>query len=170
MAKRRSTRRNGAGRTLRNTDLTDRELLANITDAIEADGWATTTGIAVECGFRGSGEKGDTPARKAANRLAWMRDGGLLESTGPDLTKPYVEPGDRDTRWRLTEFGQSIRSGALSRSAERALEGLDPGAQVVLMRLIAQQGYVNGDTALAFTLRREWQHNQAQRKLMIRGR
>lgn len=166
-------RRNGGSptRTIRNQDVTDRELLANITDAVEADGWATTTGIAVECGFGvANSKKGETPARKVATRLSWMRDGGLLESADPDYTKPYKNPGDRDTRWRLSPVGEAILAGKLSKTVENALASLDAGALVLLMRQLGMQGYVGGDLAVAFTLRREWQHHQGQRRLVIRGK
>lgn len=163
-------KRNGRSstRTIRNDDITDKELLANIKDAVETDGWATTTGIAVECGFNASGEKGDTPARKVASRLSWMRDGGLLESTDPDLTRPYKGPGDHDTRWKLSPLGEILLSGRLSKPVENAIAQMDAGAMLMMMRQLAQTGYVGGDLGVAFAMSREWRHHASQRKLSIR--
>lgn len=151
-----------------NQKLTDRELLANIKDAEEADGWATTTEIAIACGYTGNGSKNKTPATKVASRLAWMRDGGLLESTLPDYTVSASEPGARDTRWRLTEAGELIRTGQLSKAVENAIARMDPGAMILMMRRLTQLGYIDGDVPVAFALRREYQHRIAQRRLKIR--
>lgn len=165
-------RRNGgaAQRTLTNDDYTDRELLANIRDATGADGWATTTDIGRECGFTGDGTKSGTPASKVAQRLVWMRRGELLESTGPDLTKPYAEPGDRDTRWRLTEVGQNLlKKGTLSKAVASSLDRMDAGTQILLMSQLSRRAYIEGDLGVAFAFRREWQHNQSKRKLVYRS-
>lgn len=160
----------------RNADLTDREMLANIVDVGDDDGYATTTDIGLKCGYTGSngnGRRGNqqrtaTPAQRVASRLCWMRDGGLLESFAPDRTTPYIEPGDRDTRWRPTEIGYMILDGKLSKAVQTGLERMDAGSMLLAMRELMTIGYIRGGQTEAFALRREIQHHQAQRSLKIR--
>lgn len=148
----------------RNEEFTDREMLANIADAADADGWASSTDIGVQCGFSTNG-KSRTPATRVASRLAWMRDGGLLESA-----RFSDEDHTHDSYWRLTEVGQQILHGKLTKAVSGAIERMDAGAQILMMRELTRQGFVNGEVAVAFAIRREYQHNAAQRKLVLRGK
>lgn len=152
---------------IRNIDYTDRELLGVIDRAADGDGMASTTEIALALGFTDS-KKYKTPAIKVASRLSWMRSGRLLESADPDLSRPYTEPGARDTRWGLTPAGRAIMEGQLSKAAQNAIEKMDDGAQILMMRHLTRKGFVEGSVPLAFAIRREYQHNIDKRKLTLR--
>lgn len=159
-------------RSARNDAFTDREMLGIVDECAKGDasGWATTTDIGIKMGWSKNGDKNNTPAVKVATRLAWMRDaGGLIESMKPDANTTWVEPGDRDTRWRLLPDGQAILSGKLTQTIERALEKMDVGALVALQRELMRTGWISGTQSSAFAINRQFQHDRAQRQIVWRA-
>lgn len=136
-------------RRLRNEDYTDRELLA-IIDKEAGDGWATSEDIAQVLGFTDR-EDGRSPVMRVVSRLNWMRHYGFIER----------EDEGGQAHWQLTEVGREIMSGKLNRSVEGALNRMGAGEGILLMRALTRR---ESNEAVGHALRREFQHNIAQRK------
>jgi hypothetical protein len=137
----------------RNIDYSDRELLMTIW-SIGGDEGATTDRIASKLGITPNGRY---RIRRIAPRLAWMRRYGFLDRQGPDHE---ITP---DTPWVLTEMGQQLMGGRLSRVTQRTLENMDPGSHLLAMRVLGQQAYVRASPEAATAIRREWDHQRARR-------
>lgn len=167
-----SRRRPAQSRTARNDDWTDREILGIVDEAAreDVDESASTTEIGIKMGFSANRDSANkTPATAVGSRLAWMRDGGLLESLPPDLTRPFTEPGARDTRWRLTRSGQEILSGKLTKTITNAVDRMSTGDKIVLVKELMRTGYIEGDATTAFAMDRQVKHDRAKRKLVFRA-
>lgn len=128
--------------------ISDTELLHVIDDLADEDGWVNSYDVRHQLG-----EHPDEPDPHSGvpTRLAWLKRYGWLERS--------LETG----LYRLTAVGSVIieRPG-LSKTVERALEGLSPAQRLTLTRELAE----NGATAreeIRTALRREWQRNLGRR-------
>lgn len=138
----------------RNVDYSDRELLINVY-AVARDVGATTAEIAVKLGITANGKKGITPSKKIGSRLGWMRTFGFLARVKAERGKEPV--------WLVTEAGQLLIQGQLSKAVQTALDKMDDGSQLLLMRALTRRAYVEASQETATAIRREYQHQVAQR-------
>lgn len=156
-------------RSARNDDWSDRELLGVVQDAVDEDGSgsATTTEIGLKMGFT-SGEKNQTAATKVGSRLAYMRDGGLLESSRRGRDDPYYQPGDHDLRWSLTQAGHAVLRGKLTKTVQSALDRMGPGDKVMLLKEVMRSGWIEGSDTEAFVIDRQIKHDRSQVRHVFR--
>jgi hypothetical protein len=138
--------------TLRNVDRTDLEMLFIIRKAYLGESFATSEDIAEELGM--GPRNGRSGSGRVATRLSWMVRYGLLRR---------VEVSDGRKAWQITDGGERLMDGKLSQATVNAIESSDPGDQMLMMRRLTQRGYVHGDDTTAVALRREYEHNAAQR-------
>lgn len=125
-------------------DFNDRELLLIVLELCEAsDGFTSSADIAEQLGIRSKHPKSSVGSRMAslARIGAVMRD--------PDT------PQSQNTRWAVTPIGQAIASGRLKATQERALQTMDEGALLLLMRGLADRWGTSNQTASQL-IRREW--------------
>lgn len=142
---------------LSNLDRTDLEMLHIIRKACNGDLFVSGEDIAAELGIVSDGTR--TGAGRVGPRLSWMARFGMLHKTKPsDLGRE-----GKGVLWGITDAGERLMSGKLSTATENAIERDDPGAQLLIMRRLTQRAIVHGDEATAVALRREFEHNRAQR-------
>jgi hypothetical protein len=141
---------------LRNETYNDLELLHVIADAANHDGVALSNDIAEILGIGPS--KGRSPGGRVSTRLSWMRRNKLIEKVDPKNL-----PKDSGTGWVITAFGQEVMQGRVNKAVLDAMSR-GAGTQVLIMRELAQHAYVHTRSEVATVVRREWQHNAAQRR------
>jgi hypothetical protein len=146
--------------SLRNIDLTDRELLHVIYDIANGEP-VSSHDVGLALGISPNGSKNKTAATRVAQRLSWMKRYGFLERVSP-LELEGGKVGD-PVLWLVTEIGRQIMSGKLSRTLEQSIDRARPGDQVLLMRKLTQRAYVQAGPEIATAVRREYLHNAAQR-------
>lgn len=146
--------------SLRNIDLTDRELLHLIHD-IDNGGPVTSQDVGLALGISPNGDGNKTAATRVAQRLSWMKRYGFLERVSP-LELDGGKVGD-PVRWLVTDIGRQIMGGKLSKGLEQSIDRARPGDQVLLMRKLTQRAYVQAGSEVATAVRREYLHNAAQR-------
>ncbi len=137
--------------SLRNEDYTDRELLAVVDDLTPGKSYASTSDIAERIGLTG-----DNPRRAVGSRMSWMVRYGFCERNDDPEKKDNPE-------YRLTKAGRDLRTGNLSSSLERALDGLSPGDRVLVMRSVAGSAFARA-TPEQDAVRREYGHHFAKRR------
>src|SRR4051812_18305718 len=138
---------------LRNEDYTDRELLHVVDDVTTEDGWADTAELADRLGLNSNGGR-----RYVGARMSWMVRYKFCERA-----KPKKDATKQDARYRLTRHGRALIQGDLDTDTEAKLEDLSPGERVLVMRVIAREGFSSANPATDM-LRREYLHHYAQRK------
>jgi hypothetical protein len=131
---------------LRNENLTDRELLHIVNDCTAADGYATTREIADRLGRNGEG------IHDVASRMNWMVRYEFC-----------TRHADRPGNYKLTAIGRALMDGRLSKGVERALEKMDAGERLLVMRAIAAPTF-SAVTPTQDALRREFNHHYVNRK------
>lgn len=123
--------------------ISDAELLGIVDDLADEDGWTATLDVRLQLGE-------DVEAVKHSGvpqRLSWMRRYGWMERSG--------ETG----LWRLTAMGHAILDHPqLSKSVERALDGLNLAQRVRLAREIGESG-AGAAPSVRTALRRQWQRS-----------
>ena len=135
---------------LRNEDYTDRELLHVVSDVTTVDGWADTEEIAERLGMAQNGGR-----RHVGSRMSWMVRYKYCERK--------VEGKGERVLYRLTKQGKSLMAGELDSDTESVLKSMEPGERVMVMRVIARQGFSTASPAQDM-LRREYLHHYAKRK------
>jgi hypothetical protein len=145
--------------TLRNEDLTDRELLHVIADAADDNGLATSEEIALALGISQNGNK--SLATKVSVRLSWSVRYGFLESIDP--REVGVQREVKSKLWRITPIGEQLMGGRLAKNVESAMDRMDPGAQLLAMRRLTRQAYIEAGSEVANAVRREHRHWEAKR-------
>lgn len=133
--------------SLRIVDFSDRELLHIINDLRNEDGWTSSQEVAEELGIQA-----DHPAQCVGQRMTWLARYGCVE-----------KHKDEKHMWRITDFGESIMRGKLSKGAERQLENMDEGQLLLATRMVTARyrgmaNSSNGQGRAAWLLRREWTH------------
>jgi hypothetical protein len=141
---------------LSNLDRTDLEMLHIIAEASDADGIASSADIADVLGI--GRKNGTSPAGRCAPRLSRMRMLGQIERVSAS-----ERPDTKLALWRITEGGRALMNGKLSQAVASAIEKGDSGSQLLMMRRLTQAAMVFGDDVTASAVRREYQHNAAQR-------
>lgn len=131
-------------------------MLHIIHKACSQDGWATSDDIAAEIGL---GDNGRSRAGRVAPRLSVMARLGLIDKLGPG----EMSSGNKHVMWSVSTAGEQLMHGHLNKPVTTAIDGMEPGAQLLMMRRLMQRGYISGDEPVAEALRREFEHNRAQR-------
>jgi hypothetical protein len=141
---------------LSNLDRTDLEMLHIIAEASDGDGIAASADIADVLGI--GRKNGTSPAGRVAPRMSWMCRLRFVERVSAT-----ERPDAKSALWRITEAGRRLMNGKLSATVASAIERDDPGSQLLMMRRLTQRTLVRGDGVTAAALRREYEHNRAQR-------
>jgi hypothetical protein len=145
---------------LRITDMSDREFLLVVDETGEDDNWAQSIDVAKALELKDNGN------RLVASRLSWMVRYGAVERElrrdehGNIRVTRHGQPMYTQ-RWRLTDMGRAMAYGRLKAAQERALEGIADDGMLLAMRSIARRAA--GDGTMGRLVRREWQHQIAQR-------
>lgn len=126
-------------------EVSDRELLALLSDAAGLDGQASTDDVVKLAGLTTK-----HPKTNVGVRLGYMRKIGMLAR-------------DEETHgWYLTPLGERFVSGRLTKAQRSALETLNEGSAWVateqLSALLREAG-----AEQATMMRRQWQHGWLQR-------
>ena len=123
--------------------ISDTELLAIVDDCADENGWTFNLNVRIQMG-----EDPDAVKHSGVgSRLAWMRRYGWLERN-PD-----------DGSHRLTAMGHAILDHPqLSKSVERARDGLNLAQRVRLAREIGESG-AGAAPSVRTALRRQWQRS-----------
>jgi hypothetical protein len=156
--------RNGhALRSLRNVDLSDRELMLRVLDIADADGWTTSKDLAAALNLQR-----EYPHRYVSARLGWLARRGygavereLARDPGTGNVLRTAAGKLRTTqRWRLTPTGEALARGNLRAAERRALEGLSEDQLLVAMRVVTQRLRGASTTPLQLA-KREWRYGMA---------
>lgn len=129
-------------------DFSDRELLLIVLELCNAsDGYTSSADIAEQIGIKGKNPKGSVGSRMAS-----------LARVGAVLRDPE-QPTSHNARWAVTPMGEALATGRLKATTERALQTMDEGALVLVMRNVADRfnGTGGNGTAAGNLIRREWQ-------------
>jgi len=118
-------------------DLSDRELLLILRDVADGAGYALANDIATRLDLMG-----ENPGRSVAVRLSWLVRYGAVErehlrDAAGNIR--YHRSGKVMTAqgWKLTELGVVIATGKLSKTQEKALEGMNDGSLLMATRWMA---------------------------------
>jgi hypothetical protein len=119
-------------------DVSDRELLLLVRDHANPGGYVFAGQISTVLDIGG-----ERPGRTVASRFSWLKRLGALERA--DKLEPYgTDEETGQLGWRLTELGMAIAVGKLRKSSEQMLEGMDPGALILLTRWLGGRVSQNG--------------------------
>lgn len=133
---------------LTNFDRSDRELLHIVHDNADPDGWASSQAVAEAMNM----DRDRQERSSVGSRMGWMARYDFLE-----------RHPDEDHTFRLTEVGNDLKDGRLSKGLEQSLGRMNLGQAVLIVRSVIQNQYVNGAQPVADAVRREYLHNAAQR-------
>jgi hypothetical protein len=144
--------------------ISDADLLGMIDDLADENGWTTTMAIRVQVG-----EDPWIPAvgehRSGVGiRLGWLRRYGWLEKGERERIDSDDERGWRWSQsWRLTAMGQALLDNPeLSRTVEKALDGLNPAQRLRLTRELGEAGF-GAAPEIQAALRRQWRRSMKLR-------
>lgn len=136
--------------SLTNYDYSDRELLHILNDTADAEGWAETADLAEVIGVTMpsvNGQHSDREKQAYAHRCTAMRFSWMARYG-------WVERDEGRTKWRLTDIGHDLMDGKLTKTLQNALDRLDAGDRVLVMREIGNAYRAAPDPA-RHMLRRE---------------
>lgn len=145
--------------------IADSDLLGMVDDLANENGWTTTMAVRTQLG-----EDPWTPTKGEHRsgvgiRLAWLKRYGWLESG----VREKVESGDDERgwrwsqSWRLTAMGQALLDNpSLSRTVEKAMDGLNPAQRLRIVREMGEAGY-GAAPEIQAALRRQWKRSMRVR-------
>jgi hypothetical protein len=145
--------------TLKLSDMSDRELLLAMLDVAGPDGFVDRHDVAEHLGMKPDGHG----PRSVSVRLAWMARWGTVErellwdDNGNAIMNRAGTQQRVGQRWKLTAKGLAIASGALKKSQENALEGMDEATMLLIVQRVARSS-IEGGTAAEALIRREWNY------------
>lgn len=139
--------------SLKLSEFSDRELLLNLQDVADEEGYATSDDVAGILGI-----DHDNPQHCVSARFIWLRLYGALDS---DKIKDGENKGK--VKWRLSGKGRAMANGQLAPQQERALENIDEDQMIPVVRTIAQRQRTGDETA-GHLMRREWYHGTHSRR------
>lgn len=157
---------NGRGTRVNMTlfGISDADILGMIDDLADENGWTTTMALRVQVG-----EDPWIPAvgehRSGVGiRLGWLRRYGWLEKGERERIDSDDERGWRWSQsWRLTAMGQALLDNPeLSRTVEKALDGLNPAQRLRLTRELGEAGF-GAAPEIQAALRRQWRRSMKLR-------
>lgn len=144
--------------------ISDADILGMIDDLADENGWTTTMALRVQVG-----EDPWIPAvgehRSGVGiRLGWLRRYGWLEKGERERIDSDDERGWRWSQsWRLTAMGQALLDNPeLSRTVEKALDGLNPAQRLRLTRELGEAGF-GAAPEIQAALRRQWRRSMKLR-------
>lgn len=143
---------NGSGPSLTISDMTDREILALMSD-LEFEGWVEVQALAEALWpRRATGDLAAHCRRAILSRLGWIsRMSGMVEKN-PDAPLLY----------RLTEDGNLFLNARLKAAQRKAVERADDAQLADVIALIGDR-YEDMREEMRWVVRREWQHRAARR-------
>jgi hypothetical protein len=119
-------------------DVSDRELLLLVRDHANSGGFVFAGQIATVLDIGG-----ERPGRTVASRFSWLKRLGALERASK--TDAYgTDEESQQLGWRLTDLGLAIATGKLKKATEQTLDGMDPGALILLTRWLGGRVSQNG--------------------------
>lgn len=127
-------------RTLRNTDMSDPELLDALKKAADRNGVIDPADVAEQLRIHGTDHR--TPAGTVSGRMAYMDKLGLLAKVP---NSQLGLPKSARARYLITTEGERLRkTSKLSRNVLRELDKGGVGAEVALAIEVARRGATNG--------------------------
>lgn len=126
---------------MNNFSFGDRELLYVVHDLADKEGWVDASSVANRLAITH-----ENPTRCVVGRFVWMRKFGVMERNEEDGSK-----------WRLTEQGEKVRRGTLTKAASKAIEGLGAEQLVVATDMLGRR-YSPNQNQVAVLMRRAWKH------------
>jgi hypothetical protein len=144
--------------------ISDADILGILDDLSDENGWATTMAVRVQLGedpwIPSTGEH----RSGVGIRLAWLRRYGWLEKGQREKIESDDERGWRWSQsWRLTAMGQALLDHPeLSRTVEKAMDGLNPAQRLRLVRELGESGF-GAAPEIHAALRRQWRRSMRLR-------
>lgn len=149
-------------RSMRNVDLSDRELLLRLLDIADDDGWTTAKDLASALNLQR-----EQPHRFVSSRLGWLAraDYGAVEreyvyDVHGNVVRTAAGKPRTTQRWRLTPIGQALAVGRLRAGERRAFEELEDEQLLVAMRVLTQR-LREAPTTPQKLAKREWRYGTA---------
>lgn len=141
---------------LRNEDLSDRELLHLIDDIAQQDerGHVLSQDVIDRVGYSNGSGRAVTSRMSAMGRLGFLE---RIEARTLGL------PASAPPRYIISSEGRALMGGKLNKAVQTTLERADAGTELLIMREIAERGYVRGSQVRANGMRRQWLHSAARR-------
>lgn len=152
--KRKTVEDTGSRQHLTLLDLSDREFLLVLVDALEPDGWADSQRIA---------DKLDLSTRRlASSRLSWLARWGIVErehARDEHGNIRYHRNGKpmHTQRWRPTPIGHDLAVGSLRKAQSNALEGARDHEIAMMARELATR-HRTLPFAVGKLMTREWRY------------
>jgi hypothetical protein len=140
--------------SLQLVEFTDREFLFVVDDALDADGWATSSQVQDVLQL-------DHPraTQCIGSRMAKLRALDVIDYD-------HAAPRNARSRWTITAKGRLFMDGKLSAAQQKAMDALRQDAGHTLMALRAlREEFETADDMTAGMMRREWTHGVQRRKL-----
>ena len=144
--------------------ISDTDILGIVDDLSDENGWATTYAVRVQLGedpwIPSTGEH----RSGVGSRLAWLRRYGWLERGERERIDSDDERGWRWSQaWRLTAMGHALLDNpSLSRTVEKALDGLNPAQRLRMVRELGEAGFSTAPEINA-VLNRQWRRSMQLR-------
>lgn len=140
--------------SLQLVEFTDREFLYVVDDALDADGWATSSQVQDVLQL-----EHPRPTACIGSRMAWLRRLDVIDYD-------HAAPRNALTRWTITAKGRQFMDGKLTAAQQKAMDALRSDAGHTLMALRAlREEFESADDMTAGMMRREWTHGVQRRKL-----
>lgn len=144
--------------------ISDADILGIVDDLADENGWTTTMAVRMQLGEDPWAAATGEHRSGVGVRLAWLKRYGWLESGQRERIESDDERGWRWSQtWRLTAMGQALLDNpSLSRSVERALDGLNPAQRLRMVRELGEAGFSSAPEVQA-ALRRQWKRSMQLR-------
>lgn len=140
--------------------ISDTDILGIVDDLADENGWATTYRVRVQLGEDPWIPSAGEHRSGVGGRLAWLRRYGWLEKGERERIESDDERGWRWSQsWRLTAMGQALLDNPdLSRTVEKALDGLNPAQRLRMVRELGEAGF-GAAPEIQHALRRQWRRS-----------
>jgi hypothetical protein len=140
--------------------ISDHDLLGIVDDLADENGWATTMAVRIQLGEDPWAPQVGEHRSGVGIRLSWLRRYKWLEKGERERVESEDERGWRWSQsWRLTAMGQALLDHPeLSRSIEKALDGLNPAQRLRLVREMGEAGH-SAAPEISTALRRQWRRS-----------
>lgn len=147
-------------RSLKVTDISDREILRAIYEEAGSGGWANMEEIAERFFSMRGEDRRRFAMRCTATRLAYMKRTLNVVMKRVMYDK---ENHTKYTQWALTKQGEQFLLGQLTDAQTRALTNVDEGKLIATAEVVLNR-YSVVRLPVATMIRRQWQHAYGQRR------
>ena len=144
--------------------ISDAEILGMIDDLADENGWTTTMALRIQLGEDPWIPSAGEHRSGVGMRVAWLRRYGWLEKGERTRIDSDDDRGWRWSQsWRLTAMGVALLDNPeLSKSVEKALDGLNPAQRLRMVRELGEAG-LSSAPEIHNALRRQWRRSMKLR-------